>query len=181
MTDYEPEQLPAKFAPDPNVIARRRAEIFAMIDIDRLAECCEALRYSAEDELRTLVNIASNDENPKLQLAAIKIIQQRKMEALKAAGMITTATSTTIGPDGSKHTLSTNMVAGALQTVQTFPVTRKEIIDVQGKEHTTKESASGDPSDCGISRGGPQPIVDKCPQQSEHLPGLSGPTGESRK
>ena len=174
MTD--PKQELAKYEKEPLTLVSPTGagdSIMAFINLAAMAKCCDGLEYSFTEETTTLIQAARNNEEPALQLAAIKMLHARRLDALKHAGVIGTTTATAITADGVKHTLTTNIVAGALQTVQTYPSKNNKESHNESEEVSPQEEthqSSGNPL-----KSGPVPVVDEAPLNSDQLPGLAGP------
>ena len=158
-------------------------QAFSFIDLGELCLAMSNKVYSAQDEIGALIDQAKDAKNPTQQLAAIKVLHARRMEALKNSGAIVTATESITDPDGVHRTLSTNIVAHALRrNIQSQPVEETHHA-VQEKEeenrHQEKVPALAErPETKSETDTGPRPVLNHPPSDAvaQALPGLAAGT-----
>lgn len=71
--------------------------------------------WNHDSEIRELTELAKQNENLSVKLAAIKYLGEVVRNAMKAAGLLVHATKTTKGMDGSTLTLTADLVAASLK------------------------------------------------------------------
>jgi hypothetical protein len=142
-------------------------KILRFEDVGALMETLEDEGWTADEEIRTLVQLARESANEGIRLRAIKLLQTRRAEVLKAAGLLVQASRSRQEEDGSRTTLSANVVAAALGKFRDRKQEQEKVAD--GQENENKESQAEEGA--GTSR---DPIaVHRRPTKSITLPGLA--------
>lgn len=84
-------------------------------DISQVLDILKTKKWTGENELEELVAVANQNENLGAKVSAIKYLRQLVYDALRASGMMVTATRKMQAEDGSTITFTTDLIAAALQ------------------------------------------------------------------
>lgn len=115
---------------DDHMVRSVVARLMEFESLEQLSETLTRENWTPDEEIRTLVRLAREGPTSTVQLRAIKMLRDLRLELMKNSGLLATATRTERSPDGSTI-MSTQLVTSMLT---------QEIPNAQGYENKNKEN-----------------------------------------
>jgi len=125
-------------------------QLASFTDIGEMLDALKTRKWTGDTELDELIAVARQNENLSAKISAIKYIRELLYETMQASGLMVKATRTFRGADGTTLTLSSDLIASALEAKQKRDKKQKgetnNASDPNPENTKGKEAASEDPS-----------------------------------